>query len=66
MSLEADLLSLSSTLDQMLERLESMADEVRDTDRDEILGGIYDVERHLRSANRRINRTLLAEREGPL
>lgn len=65
MSIEADLLSLSSTLDQMIERLESLADDVRGTDRDELLGGIYDVERHLRSANRRLNRTLLAERDGP-
>ena len=66
MSIEADLLSLSSTLDQMLERLESLAGEVSGTDRDELLGGIYDVERHLRSANRRLNRTLTAERDGRL
>ena len=61
MSLEADLLSLSSTLDQMIERLEAVAEEVRGTERDELLGGIYDVERHLRSANRRLNRTLLSD-----
>jgi hypothetical protein len=61
MSLKADLLSLSSTLDQMIERLEGAAGEVRGTDRDDMLGAIYDIERHLRAANRRLNRSIEAD-----
>ena len=58
MSLNADLASLSSTLDQMLERVESAAGEVRGTNRDDLLGDLYEIERHLRSANRRLRRAL--------
>ncbi len=58
MSLQADLLSLSSTLEQMFERLEAAAEELRGTDAEDLLGSIYDVERHLRAANRRLNRTI--------
>ncbi|MEZ5239702.1 MAG: hypothetical protein R2716_12420 [Microthrixaceae bacterium] len=61
MSLKADLLSLSSTLDQLIERLEGAAEEGPGTDADDLLGAIYDVERHLRAANRRLNRTLQSE-----
>lgn len=61
MSLKADLLSLSSTLDQMIERLDTAATEVRGTDNDDMLGAIYDIERHLRAANRRLNRTIESE-----
>jgi hypothetical protein len=57
-SLNADLASLSSTLDQMLERIESAAGEVRGTDRDDLLTDLYEIERHLRSANRRLSRAL--------
>ena len=60
MSLNADLASLSSTLDQMLERVESAAGEVRGTNRDDLLGDLYEIERHLRSANRRLRRALAA------
>lgn len=58
MALHADLMSLSSTLDQMLERVEAAATDVRGTDRDDLLGDLYEIERHLRSANRRLSRTL--------
>lgn len=58
MSLQADLTSLSSTLDQMLERVEGAANDVRGTDRDDLLGDLYEIERHLRSANRRLSRAL--------
>ena len=58
MSLQADLASLASTLDQMLERVDAAAAELRGTDRDDLLGDLYEVERHLRSANRRLSRTL--------
>lgn len=58
MSLKADLLSLSSTLDQMIERLEGAAVEVRGSDTDAMLGAIYDIERHLKAANRRLNRMI--------
>jgi hypothetical protein len=60
MGLHADLASLSSTLDQMLERVEASAEEVRGTDRDDLLADLYEIERHLRSANRRLGRALAA------
>lgn len=56
MGLNADLASLSSTLDQVLERVESAATEVAGTGRDDLLGDLYEIERHLRSANRRLRR----------
>ena len=64
MSLRADLTSLSSTLDQMLDRVDSAAGEVRGTDRDDLLGDLYEIERHLRSANRRLTRALGGLPEG--
>jgi len=64
MALHADLASLSSTLDQMLERVEAAAEEIRGTDRDDVLGDLYEIERHLRSANRRLNRSLASLPEG--
>ena len=60
MGLHADLASLSSTLDQMVERVESAATQLKGTDRDDLLGDLYDIERHLRAANRRLHRTLTA------
>ena len=58
MSLHADLTSVMSTLDQMLERLDVAAREVSGTSQDELLVDIYEVERHLRQAARRLTRTL--------
>ena len=47
-----------STLDQVFERLEEAANEVRGTAEDDLLTDIYEVERHLRQAARRLTRTL--------
>lgn len=58
MSLHADLASLQSTLDQAVERLDAAAAEVRGTERDDLLGDLYEIERHLRAAGRRLTRAL--------
>ncbi|MBU6217397.1 MAG: hypothetical protein KGR17_12395 [Acidobacteria bacterium] len=58
MSLHADLASLQSTLDQAVERLDAAAAEVRGTERDDLLGDLYEIERHLRAATRRLTRAL--------
>lgn len=58
MSLHADLASVLSTLDQVLERLTEAANEVDGSERDDLLVDLYEVERHLRSATRRLNRTV--------
>ncbi|MFI5043246.1 MAG: hypothetical protein ACHQDC_00515 [Acidimicrobiales bacterium] len=58
MSLQADLLSMQSTLDQVLDRLKESVESVRGTDRDDLMGDLYEIERHIRSANRRLTRTL--------
>lgn len=60
MSLHADLASLTSSLDQMLERVEAAAGEVEGTDDEDLLTDLYEVERCLRTANRRLNRILAA------
>jgi hypothetical protein len=60
MGLHADLASLSSTLDQMIERVEGAASSVKGGENDDLLGDLYEIERHLRSANRRLHRTLSA------
>ncbi len=60
MSLHADLASLVSSLDQMLERIESAAEAVNDTSDSELLVDLYEVERNLKMANRRLNRALAA------
>lgn len=60
MSLHADLASLVSSLDQMLERIESAAEAVKDTSDSELLVDFYEVERNLKMANRRLNRALAA------
>lgn len=58
MSLHADLSSVQSTLDQVLDRVAEAAAEVRGTDRDDVLGDLYEVERHLKAAVRRLSRTI--------
>lgn len=57
-SLHADLTSVMSTLDQVLERLDEAANEVKGTKDDDLASDIYEVERHLRQAARRLTRTL--------
>ncbi len=58
MSLHADLTSVLSTLDQMLERLDEAAGSVDGDRREDLLVDLYEVERHLRSAGRRLTRTV--------
>lgn len=58
MSLHADLASLQSTLDQALERLADAAASIKGTDLDDHVGDLYEIERHLRAANRRLARTV--------
>jgi hypothetical protein len=49
---------MQSTIDQLLQRVEDAANEVRGTSRDDLLGDLYEVERHLQSASRRLRRGL--------
>jgi hypothetical protein len=58
-SLHADLASVLSTLDQVLERLSEATHEVDGDEREDLLSDLYEVERHIRSASRRLNRTLV-------
>jgi hypothetical protein len=57
-SLHADLTSVLSTLDQVLERLDEAANSVDGAAREDLLVDLYEVERHLRSASRRLTRTV--------
>lgn len=54
MSLHADLTSVMSSLEQLLERLDEAAGSLEGNDKDSLLGDIYEVERHLRAAKRRL------------
>lgn len=58
MSLHADLTSVMSTLDQVFERLDEAANEVKGTKDDDLVTDIHEVERHLRQAARRLSRTI--------
>lgn len=58
MSVHADLTSVLSTLDQVLERLEEAAGAVDGNRREDLLIDLYEVERHLRAAVRRLTRTV--------
>lgn len=60
MSLHADLSSMQSTLDQVLARLAEASEVVRGTDRDDLLGDLYEIERNLEAAQRRLRRALTA------
>ena len=58
MSLHADLTSVLSTLEQVIERLDEAAGELDGTEREDLLVDVYEVERHLRAATRRLTRTV--------
>ncbi len=58
MSLDADLTSLLSSLEQVLERLDEAAEQVDGDEREDLLIDLHEVERHLRAATRRLNRTV--------
>jgi hypothetical protein len=61
-SLHADLASMQSTLDQVLTRIDEASEVVRGTDRDDLLGDLYEIERNLQAAQRRLRRALDAAR----
>lgn len=62
MSLDADLTSLLSSLEQVLERLDEAAGQLDGDEREDLLGELHEVERHLRAGARRLNRTINARR----
>lgn len=47
-----------STLDQVMERIEEAAGAVDGQQREDLLIDLHEVERHLRSASRRLTRTV--------
>lgn len=47
-----------STLDQVIERLDEAAGTLDGPAREDLLMDLHEVERHLRSATRRLNRTV--------
>jgi hypothetical protein len=51
---------MQSTLDQVLDRLDEATEVVRGTERDDLLGDLYEIERHLKAAARRLTRALAA------
>lgn len=52
----AQLSSVSSTLDELTQRVVTIADQHRDTDTHEISADLDEVERALRSAGRKLDR----------
>ncbi len=56
MSLSSELGSTASTLEQLLERVSTSADSLMGTPDEDIGYGLMDVERSLRTANRRLER----------
>lgn len=65
MSLHADLTSVLSTLDGVLERLDEAAASVDGAQREDLMVDLYEVERHLRSASRRLTRTVSGLPDAP-
>jgi hypothetical protein len=57
-SLHADLTSVLSTLDGVLERLDEAAGALDGPAREDLLVDLYEVERHIRSASRRLTRAV--------
>lgn len=58
MSLDAELGSLSSTLDGLVERVSSLAASTDGHPTDDVSVALYDVERSLAAASRRLARVL--------
>lgn len=57
-SLHADLASVHSSLDQLLERLAEVASELEGSEQEDLTIDVYEVERHIKSASRRLLRTV--------
>ena len=58
--MHADLTSVLSTLDQVIERLDEAGSQLEGPAREDLLIDLYEVERHLRAATRRLTRTVSA------
>ena len=58
----ATLSALATTLDELTTRLTAVADGYQATPREDIASGLYDVERSLRAASRRLERVLRSMR----
>lgn len=54
----AQLSSLSSSLDQLTERIVSIADGFGGSPREDVAADLYDVERNLKAASRRLRQLL--------
>ncbi|MEM7094399.1 MAG: hypothetical protein AAF567_15465 [Actinomycetota bacterium] len=54
----AELSSIGTVLDDLQSRVVEVADRWREAEREDVSGDLYDVERSLRSAQRRIRRAL--------
>ncbi|MBK5221974.1 MAG: hypothetical protein JJE52_03675 [Acidimicrobiia bacterium] len=55
---ESQLSSAATTLSELTQRLAAIANEYRDSDREDITIDLDEIERSLRSAGRRLNRLL--------
>lgn len=56
----AQLSSLSTALDELTQRITALADSHQDSPREDVASDLYDVERNLQAAARRL-KTLLAK-----
>lgn len=54
----AELTALATTLDDLTARLTSTADRLQGSPRDDVAEGLYEVERSLRTATRKLERVL--------
>lgn len=54
----AELSSITTVLNDLQTRVVEVADRWRDIEREDVAGDLYDVERSLRSAQRRIQRAI--------
>jgi hypothetical protein len=50
----AHLSSLSSSLDELTQRITTLADGYKDSPREDVAADLYEVERHLQAASRRL------------
>lgn len=62
MSARAELSSVSTRLHELVTRVTEIADRLADEERDEVGPELFEVERTLRTAERRLNRVLDAAR----
>jgi hypothetical protein len=58
MSARAELSSVSSRLDELVGRVENLVEQLSGPERDAVTADLYEVERSLRSAQRRLRRVI--------